>query len=343
MRGGFCEGKSTISQSSKRGAATFRPWTPSFSHVRSLFFPHSALTLVSTASAALLVAGCAVVERAGIAVLYAKAMLPESQIRQNLAYGPEARHRLDLFLPTGPPGWPTTIFIHGGSWTGGDKNLLVGGADVYGNIGRYLASQGIGVAVINYRLQPQVAWKKQVADAARATAWVHQHIAAYGGQGDRLFLFGHSAGAELAAYTGLDPRPLTAAGMPRGALRGVIAVSGAGLDLMDAGTYALGHSPDYYRSVIDPAKSNEAWQRDGSAVSYINAASPPFLVMIGGSEEKAMKRQSSRLNEALQAAAVPSTFLEVPGQSHGRMVLVLSRPDKLAGPATIDFIRRNSR
>ena len=308
-----------------------------------LSFLKPALTMASAVAAALFVAGCAVVERAGIAVLYEKSVLPEGQILRDLAYGPDARHRLDLFVPSGKPGWPTAIFIHGGSWNGGDKNLRIGGADVYGNIGRYLARQGIGVAVINYRLQPQVTWRDQIADAARATAWIHRNIAARGGREDRLFLFGHSAGAQLAAYTGLDPRALAQAGMPRPALRGVIAVSGAGLDLVDAGTYALGHSPDYYRSVIDPARTNESWQRDGSAVSYIGAASPPFLVMIGGSEEKPMMRQSARLHEALTARRVPSTFLKVPGQSHGRMVLVLSRPDRLAGPAVVDFIRRNSR
>lgn len=311
--------------------------------MRSHSFFKPILTLAPALSAAIMVAGCAVVERAGMAVLYEKSALPETQIQRDIPYGPDARHRLDLFLPSGKPGWPTAIFIHGGSWNSGDKNLKVGGADVYGNIGRYLAAQGIGVAVINYRLQPSAGWRDQVADAARATAWIHQHIAARGGSAGRLFLFGHSAGAQLAAYTGLDPLALSTAGVPQAALRGVIAVSGAGLDLMDAGTYALGHSPDYYRSIIDPAKANENWQRDGSAVTHIKADSPPFLVMIGGREEKPMRRQSVRLHDALTAQGVPSTYLDVPGQTHGRMVLTLSRPDKLAGPAVVDFVRRNSR
>ena len=106
------------------------------------------------------------------------------------------------------------------------------------------------------------------------------------------------AGAQLAAYTGLNPQALDGTGLPPGTVRGVIAVSGAGLDLMDAGTYALGHRPDYYQSIIDPAKTNQAWQQEGLAVSYIRGSSPPFLVMVGGSEEKAMIRQSNRLHEA---------------------------------------------
>ncbi|MES2466223.1 MAG: alpha/beta hydrolase [Verrucomicrobiota bacterium] len=300
----------------------------------------SASARATACAAALLATGCAVVERAGIAVLYEKSALPGTQIQADLSYGPAPRQRLDLFLPSGKSGWPVAIFVHGGSWTGGDKGLRVGGADVYGNIGRYLAGQGIGVAVINYRLQPQVGWREQVADVARATRWVHQHIASRGGRPDQLFLFGHSAGAQLAAYTGLNPQALDGTGLPPGTLRGVIAVSGAGLDLMDAGTYALGHRPDYYRGIIDPAKTNQAWQREGSAVSYIRGSSPPFLVMVGGSEEKAMIRQSNRLHEALVGQGVSSTLLEVRGQSHGRIVLTLSRPDKKAGPAAVDFIRR---
>ena len=300
----------------------------------------SCLQSIAAGSAALLTMGCAVVERAGMAVLYEKSDLPGAQTWNDVTYGTRPRQQLDLFLPAGKSGWPVAIFVHGGSWTGGDKGLRVGGADVYGNIGRYLASQGVGVAVINYRLQPQVGWREQVADVARATRWVHQHIASRGGRPDQLFLFGHSAGAQLAAYTGLNPQALDGTGSPPGTVRGVIAVSGAGLDLMDAGTYALGHRPDYYRSIIDPAKTNQAWQQEGSAVSYIRGSSPPFLVMVGGSEEKAMIRQSNRLHEELVGQGVSSTLLEVRGQSHGRIVLTLSRSDKKTGPAVVDFIRR---
>ena len=107
-------------------------------------FLKSALTLAAALPAALLATGCAMVERAGIAVLYEKSALPDGQIVRDVPYGPAARHRLDLFLPSGRKGWPVAIFIHGGSWNRGDKNLQVGGADVYGNIGRYLAGQGIG-------------------------------------------------------------------------------------------------------------------------------------------------------------------------------------------------------
>lgn len=310
--------------------------------MRSVTLFRSLTALAVSGFSFLFTSGCAVVKRAGMTVLYEKAPLPAAQVETDISYGPHVRQKLDLFMPAGPKDWLVAVFVHGGSWTGGDKALKVGGQDVYGNIGRYLAGQGIGVAVINYRLQPQVRWEDQVADVGRAVGWVHQNMAARGGRPDQLFLFGHSAGAQLAAYAALDRRVLAAAGVPAQALRGVIPVSGAGHDLTDAGTYALGHSPNYYRSVFDPDNTNPAWQKNASAVTYIRKDAPPFLVMAGGSEEKAMIRQSVRLHEALQAEGVPVKFLLVPRQSHGRIVLALSRPDKTAGPEVISFIRQHT-
>jgi acetyl esterase/lipase len=104
----------------------------------------------------------------------------------------------------------------------------------------------------------------------------------------------------------------------------------------------MGHSPDYYRGIFDPDKTNLRWQQTASAVSYIRAGSPPFLVMVGAAEDKAMISQSVRLHEALQARGVPSTLRKIPWQSHGRIVLTLSRPDQTSGPAVVEFIRHQS-
>ena len=89
------------------------------------------------------------------------------------------------------------VFLHGGGWAWGDRTQSFGGADVYRNIGRFLASQGIGAAVIGCRLVWTVDWREQLGDVGRAVAWVQGHIAERGGQANRLFLLGHSAGAQL--------------------------------------------------------------------------------------------------------------------------------------------------
>jgi hypothetical protein len=85
-----------------------------------------------------------------VTVLYREVPLPESQIVRDLPYvngtvQDRTKHRLDLFVPAGR-GWPMVVFVHGGGWREGDKGVTVGSADVYGNIGRYLASHGIGAS-----------------------------------------------------------------------------------------------------------------------------------------------------------------------------------------------------
>src|SRR6185295_1887655 len=121
----------------------------------------------------LLWSGYVALRRAGMAVLFKPVSLPENQVRRDIPYRGESsdsKHRLDVFLPEGT-GWPVFVFVHGGGLTSGDKGLRVSGAEVYGVIGRFYASRGIGVAVINYRLHPKACWRDQVEDVAHATAW----------------------------------------------------------------------------------------------------------------------------------------------------------------------------
>ena len=152
--------------------------------------------------------GCAVVERAGMAVLY------ENQICPGLRPGTTS--------PTAPgPGSSLIFFFR-------RKIRLAGGHFCpRGELDRRRQGSpgGRGRCVRKHRAlpgrprhwsggdqlpaEPQVGWREQVADVALATRWVHQHIASQGGRPDQLFLFGHSAGAQLAAYTGLNPRALT--------------------------------------------------------------------------------------------------------------------------------------
>lgn len=286
------------------------------------------------------VCGCtSIAERAGIALFYRQASLPEAQVRRDVSYregstAPE--HRLDLFLPATTNRWPVLIFIHGGSWTQGDKQLRAGGADVYGNIGRFYAARGIGVAVINYRLQPGANWRDQVDDAACAAAWVQAHIAEFGGDARRLFVSGHSAGAQLAARIALDPAPLEKFGLSPAIFCGVISVSGAGLDLADEKTYELGAAREYY---VQRFGGGADWKTVASPVTFAQPGAAPFLILYADGEKKPLQRQSQRLSEVLSQRGIPYRVVVVPGQSHVRMVLTLSRADKTSGPAVLDFIR----
>lgn len=302
------------------------------------------LTSLLVASPGLIVSGYFAVRRAVVAFLYKPAWLPDQQVLRDVRYSKgsqDEKHRLDLFLPQGT-NWPTLIFVHGGALTSGDKRLRVGGADVYGNIGRFYASQGIGVALINYRLQPKVTWRDQIQDVAQAVAWVHEHAKDYGGNGDCIFIGGHSAGAYLSARVALDPKPLAQLGLSPHIFSGVIAVSGAALDLCDAETYELGHKVRDYEARFRCGDLTEGWKTTASPVHCVTRDAPPFLILYAQEECKSLQRQSKLLHEALQRKEVHSRLVAVPGQNHRRIVLTLSRPDKTSGPEILRFIRERT-
>lgn len=291
-------------------------------------------------AAACLAAACAPVVYVGVHVLYRHADLPAAQVEHDIAYLPDGAevpaHRLDLYRASQPHA-PMMVFVHGGGWDSGDKQLRAGGADVYANIGRFYAARGITVAVANYRLQPATDWHGQVSDVASAVRWMNTHASAKGADAGALFLMGHSAGAHLASYVALDSA--SHVGM---AVRGVISVSGAALDLTDAQTYALGEDVRYYAKRFRGDDPTEAWKAAASPATHITRAAPAFLVMCAAGESKGLQRQAQVFADALTRGGVNVRRLVVKGESHSRMVLALTRADKAAAPAVLAFVRAAS-
>lgn len=133
----------------------------------------------------------------------------------DVAYGPDDRHRLDLYRDdrTNPsPGLrPILLFVHGGGFRMGDK----GGADSWPNaaVGRMAAQRGWLGAVMNYRLAPDHQWPAGGEDVLAAFDWLKAHAASHGGDPERIFVMGTSAGSVHVA-TALQLRPdLAASGL----------------------------------------------------------------------------------------------------------------------------------
>ena len=300
--------------------------------------------LLLLATLALFLGACSsTAEWLGVRLLYQEAALPADRVLRDVAYrdDPESdpvKHRLDFFLPAGG-GWPTLVFVHGGGWTEGDKSLTVGGADIYANIGRFYAAQGIATAIINYRLQPTATWRQQVDDVARAVAWARASAAERGGDPNSLFLMGHSAGAQLAAYVALDPRPLRKHDLSPDVLCGVIPVSGAGYDLADEETYELGAERAWYEELFRAGDPGDGWLRQASAISYVSPDAPPFLLIHVTNEWPSLHHQNRLLHRALSEAGAESELLVVRGSGHNRMVLTLSHAGKTPVPEILKLVR----
>jgi acetyl esterase/lipase len=295
---------------------------------------------------------CAPAYWLGMKLYYDKVEIPPGRVTMNIGYDATAandhKRQLDFYSPEGGQ-WATVIFLHGGGWAWGDRSQTFGGSDVYANIGRFLAHQGFGAAVPSYRLIWQTDWRTQVSDVARAVAWVQHNTAERGGDPHRVFLMGHSAGAQLALRVAADPRWLTEVGGQPADICGVIAVSGAGYDLDDPVTERFDGDKTYYvqrfgGSVTEvPGKpETTAWRREASTLPLLDASDPPVLTMIATGDYPSVHHQSRLLDERLRTLGLSEGFVIVPRVNHLRIVLELSRADHVAGPAILKFLRETT-
>ena len=157
---------------------------------------------------------------AAYAPLLARSPKDGVTVTRDRAYGPHARHRLDVFAPAGRTGAPGVIFVHGGGFVRGDKEI---GEGVYDNLLTWFARHGCLGINIEYRLAPAAAYPGGARDVAGAFAWAQEHAREYGGDPGNIFLIGHSAGATHVSSLVLDPG---AGPAPGAGLAGMVLLSG---------------------------------------------------------------------------------------------------------------------
>jgi len=117
----------------------------------------------------------------------------------HLAYGTDARQTLDLYRPQGAQQAPVMVFWYGGSWQQGSK-------DYYRFVGQSLARRGFVAILPDYRLAPAHPFPAFVEDAASTVRWARDHAEEFGGDPNRIYISGHSAGGHNALMLALDPR-----------------------------------------------------------------------------------------------------------------------------------------
>src|SRR5262249_30650059 len=134
------------------------------------------------------------------------------------------RQMLDVYAPPDAKGLPVVVWIHGGGWKRGDK------AEVH-NKPKAFTEKGFALVSISYRFVPTVTVKEIAQDVAKAIRWTHDHAKDFGGDGDKLIVMGHSAGAQLAALVCTDDRYLKAEKLPLSIVKACVPVDGDTYDV----------------------------------------------------------------------------------------------------------------
>lgn len=239
-------------------------------------------------------------------------------VQSDVAYGALPRQRLDIYRPVNrAKNLPIIMFFYGGAWDSGRRQD-------YTFVGRALAARGYLVVIPDYRLVPEVHFPDFLRDCAEALRWTRANAARFGGDGERLILAGHSAGAYNSAMLALDPRWL---GEDRAAVRGLVTLAG----------------PFDFLPLDDPASiaTFSRWPHlaETQPISFVTRTAPPALLLHGADDDRVRPRNSRRLDAAMRRAGAQAELRLYPTTTHAGILLALARPLRGSAPVLDDIDR----
>ena len=260
----------------------------------------------------LIASGIAALLAACSATRLLNTLVPESgfKVTQDIAFGASARDKLDVYRPadatsiTAPK--PVVVFFYGGAWDSGDKSGYLFVAEA-------LTSRGYVVVIPDYRLYPEITFPAYMDDAALAVKWTFDNIAQHGGDPDKVFVMGHSAGAQLAALVAYDGTYLDRIGIDKRRIRGVVSLAGP-LDFLPLTEAKM--------EFIFPLPVRAASQ----PINFITGKEPPTLLLHGTADTRVGIHNSRNLATRIAERGGTAEVTFYPDMSHVGILVALAAP-----------------
>ena len=247
-------------------------------------------------------------------------------ITRDQSYGPHERHRLDVFSTAGRRDASVLVFVHGGGFVMGDKRAP--GLPFYDNIGDFAARAGFVGVTMTYRLAPAHPWPAGAEDVAAAVNWLRANISAHGGDPQRIFLIGQSAGAvHVAGY-------VASPSLHEG---GDIGVAGA---MLISGSYDVvaADANQFHRAYY--GSQPEKWAA-ASTLEGLVATDLPLLFSVSEFDAADFQKQAALLTAAFTAARKRFPRMHwLAGHNHLSPVLAVGSPLDTLGPLIREFVER---
>lgn len=209
------------------------------------------------------------------------------------------RCKLDIYYPENNEGFATIVWFHGGGLTGGNKYIP-----------EELKEKGHAVIAVNYRFYPKVKCPVYIEDAAASVAWVFKNIEKYGGNPDKIFVSGHSAGGYLTSMIGLDRSYLSEFGFDADKIAGLIPFSGHTITHF---TVRKEMGIDGKQPIIDKY----------APLYHVRDDAPPLVLICGDREIELLGRyeENAYMYRMMKVAGHKQTSIfELDGFDHGAMV-----------------------
>lgn len=236
----------------------------------------------------------------------------------DIPYGSEPLQKLDVFAPEGVNGAPVMVYIHGGGWRAGSKNG-------YSHPAEAMVDKGILWVPVDYGLAPDYTIDQLVDHVRQALAWVYTNITEHGGDPEKIYLSGNSAGGHLTG-TLLMPGWHSSYGVPEDIVKGACAMSGV-FDLE-----ALVHATYGYNEQL---QMDLPTARAHSPIYHLPSKSGPLIISWGAPELEGFRSQSRNYAQAARDAGLDVTEIEVPDAHHFAMGRQLTDPNTELSKATM--------
>ena len=207
---------------------------------------------------------------------------------------------LNVFHPKDQSGTPVLIFFHGGGLSGGDHH---GTPELYKHLGCVIVSP-------TYRLYPDAKYPDFIEDAAAALAWTKKHVSEFGGDPNKIFVSGHSAGAYLTTCLVLMPEFLEQQGLTPFDFAGFIPISGS---MVTHYAVQLERTGFNNKIIVD----------DAAPLNHALKETPPLLILCGepGLDFGSRPSDNRLMGHALRDAGNTAfEQYEVPCMDHGSIL-----------------------
>jgi acetyl esterase/lipase len=228
--------------------------------------------------------------------------------------------KLDFYLPKGVTDYATIVWFHGGGLKEGSRHSGI-------TVAKRFTSEGLAVVLVSYRFSPKVKCPVYIEDAAAAVGWVFKTIGKYGGDRDKIFISGHSAGGYLAAIIGMDKSYLAKHNVSLKKIAGLMPVSG---QMITHSTIREERNVPRGTIIVDRF----------APIYHAGKASLPCLCICGDDDLPLRCEENIFFVGALKAAGNKNArYFEVKGRNHSTIVEELHDEDDGVARAMLNFIR----
>ncbi len=259
--------------------------------------------------------------------LLAQAPQADVAVTKDIAYGSNDRHKLDVYQPAGLSNAPVFVFIHGGGYRSGERDIS---EEIYGNVLHYFTRHGMLGINATYRLAPEASWPSGAEDMRGVIDWVKEHAAEYGGDPSRIFMMGHSAGATHVATYALDPRFQPPEGH---GLSGIVLVSGR---------YVIKSDPEdpTFDGIRLYFGEDPAGYPTRSVVNHVPSSNVPAMLVVSEYDQRNLVETTGELFTALcdrDDGRCPR-FIQLKYHNHMSEISHINTADDYLGREILEFI-----